>query len=156
MSQDHSQDRPEAASADPSTTGTAALESRIAHLEMELSALRGMSAAAADAAKPASGPMPEIQTLHASLLSLADRLERAAAEPPAIAPERFEALSGDVDLLRTQMTDLCEAMATYVKPLEEQEAPLQDLAAEVSDLRKSVQSLILLVSQLVRRTSAAA
>jgi hypothetical protein len=155
MSEDHRQDRPEAEPADQPTSGTAALEMRITQLETELSAMRGMMEAAADAARP-SERMPEVHTLHASLLSLADRLERAAAEPPAIDPERFDVVSRDVDLLRTQMTDLCEAMATYVKPLEEQDPSLQELAAEVSELRKSVQSLILLVSQLIRRTSAAA
>ena len=147
---------------------TAALERRIANLEAELAAVRGIAEAAAERPMPVPAPsvlpapapdrMPEIQALHASLSSLADRIEQAAAVPPAVSTDRFDALVRDVDVLHRQMMDLCATMAALSRPAEpiETTESADELAADVSDLRKSVQTLILLVSQLVRRTSAAA
>ena len=152
----------------PAQNNNAALERRIADLEAELAAVRGIAEAAAERPMPVPAPavmpapvpdrMPEIQALHASLSSLADRIEQAAAVPPAVSTDRFDALVRDVDVLHRQMMDLCGTMAALSRPVEPIETAdsADELAADVSDLRKSVQTLILLVSQLVRRTSAAA
>lgn len=137
----------------------ATLEDRILRLEADLASLRRPVETAALEA-PAPDRMSEVQALRESLTALADRLERTAAVPtPASEPDsRVSDLAADVEDLRRSVAALEAAVtaATRPDPIIVPAVIPDALAEEVSSLRQSVQSLILLVSQLIARSRPAA
>ena len=136
-----------------------AYEARIAALETELAAVRGIAEAAADvpAQAPAPDRLPEIQSLHDSLALLADRLERAQGLPQ-VSPEAVAALTARVDGLanrpepalaqqqmddlRQQVADLCAVVAKATQPDDHAARLEADLRADIADLRQTLAAVM--------------
>ena len=134
-----------------------ALEARLAALETELAAVRGIAEAAADvpAQAPAAAPdrLPEIQSLHDSLALLADRLEKAQGTPQ-VAPEALALLNARVDSLcnrpepasvqpqmddlRQQMADLCAVVAKASQPDDRATRLEAELREELAGLHRKL------------------
>jgi hypothetical protein len=134
-----------------------ALEARLAALETELAAVRGIAEAAADvpAQAPAAAPdrLPEIQSLHDSLALLADRLEKAQGTPQ-VAPEAVALLNARVDSLcnrpepasvqpqmddlRQQMADLCAVVAKASQPDDRATRLEAELREELAGLHRKL------------------